>query len=939
MKILYTLLFTLLLCSSNIMLAATYTSSASGNWNSSSTWSPSGVPTTGDIVNIGNHTVTVTANAACSSINSLSGTALAQLVINKGFSLIVSGNFSVRPSNIVNNNTYISGGGSLQVLNVIIGLDEMDNSYPTSTKLTTLYVDNVTLFKITGNIVSTTPVKGSLYNESRLRHRSGVIDLDGILSIPAVGSGPTALGYRTDNDNQGSPFIIFRNTNPTIPTDVQKGPNFTGGSVEFRSTATTNYTLPSLAYKDLILNSNRTFISGGSSTSIVSGGSMNLKLGVFSSSAANQMRLNDGATIYRSVGTFASGTNSRLRLATKSAQYNVVYEQNSIPTVINDLPAYYPGSTLLNSIKTVQVNSTNGVVLNTNTIVVENLIINVNCTISGTGRVSVTDVLDIPNGSTVNIADNFIYLTSNELKTARVATLLNGTVLKGKVMVERYLPNNQRSWRLLTAPVKGSTGNSVWENWQNNGTYTGLDHGVDLWGPDGTLTAEDTGSSLQVSSVGNGLTYINNSSYNLRKFDNTLGTWSYVTNTLSQPLFTASINQGFLLFASNSFLLSSNLEGVANTGSTQALLSASGTLNIGDVSYNNIGSNKFYLIGNPYASPIDFKSVLDEPENNGVNKIWVIDPTIGLGSYVAWDPIVGYSNAGTVFNGSTILQSGQAFFVRASSTTTSLTIKESHKSSAVANTTLNKFSSTKINASPALFRVILEKQVDDIYSNRDGCVAAFYDGGNNGLDINDGRKISNIGENLALFTNNFSLSIEHRASIVDNDFLTVRITDALVGINYKLKLYGTNFTYSGKAYLKDLFNGSKTELPLDGSIFEYIFQVTTDAKSVGNRFEVVFQQESSLKTADVVTTNFSVYPNPANSQDAIMVNLEEGKSSDSYLYKIYNTVGQLVCNGDFLIDNGVGSIKLDGKLGAGLYFIEIYNLKNSDRSTTKIIIK
>ncbi|MEZ7500353.1 T9SS type A sorting domain-containing protein [Flavobacterium sp. Arc3] len=941
MKKLYTLFFTLLLCSSNILLAATYTSASSGNWNSSSTWSPSGVPTTGDSVNIGNHTITVTSNAGCASITTLSGTLLANLVINSGVKLTLSGSFSVRPSNTANNDTYISGGGSLEVLNVVIGLDAINNTYPTITRSTTLYVDGLTLFKIKGNIISTTPVNTTpvAYNESRLRHRSGVIDLDGTLTVPTVSPGPAALGYRTDNDNQGASFIIFRNTDPTIPTDVQKAPSFTGGSVEYRSTATTNYTLPSLAYKDLILNSNRTFTSGGSSTSIVTGGSMNLKLGVLSSSAANQLRLNNGSTIYRSVGSFASGTNSRLRLATISVQYNVVYEQNSIPTVINDYPAYYPGSNVLNSIKTVYVNSTNGVVLNTNTIAVENLVINASCTISGTGNVYITDVLDIPNGSAVTFPDNFVHLKSSETKTARVAALPAGTVINGKIWVERYLPNNNRSWRLLTAPVKGSTVNSVWENWQNNGAYTGLDRGVDLWSPEGTLTAEDTGSTLQVSSIGNGLTYISNSSYNLRKFDNSLGTWSNVTNTLSQPLFTATMNQGFLLFASNSFLLSSNLGGIANTGSSQAVLSASGTLNIGDITYNSIASNKFYLIGNPYASPIDFKTVLAEPGNTGINKLWVIDPTIGYGSYVTWDAIAGYSNAGTVFSGSTILQSGQAFFVRSSSATTSLTIKESHKSSAESNTTINKMTSTKINGASALFRVLLEKQVDDVYSNRDGCVAAFYDGGTNGLDTNDGRKISNPSENLALFTNNFSLSIEHRASIVDNDYLTLRLTDAVVGINYKLKLYATDFRYLGNAYLKDLFTGTKTKLPLDESVFEYAFQVTSDAQSTGNRFEIVFQQGSSLNIADLATTNFSIYPNPANSHDSIMVLFHEGASSNNYSYKIYNTVGQMAYEGNFSTARASELLKLDGKLAAGLYFVEIRNMNNNERFTKKLIIK
>jgi hypothetical protein len=920
----------------------TYTSAASGNWNNPATWSPSGVPTATSPIVILGHTITVTANVICASITTKgvsSGASI--LTINSGSKLTLTGNFVVEPTNSFNNDTYINSSGKLEVNNLQVGFATVNNSFPTTTRLTTLYVDDLAELKINQNFISTTAVNGSFYNESRLRHRSGVIDLVGLLSVPEVNPGPFALGYRTDNDNQGSSTIIFRNTNPSIPTDVQKAPSFTGGTVEFRSAATTGYTFPSLAYKNVVLNSNRTFTSGGSSTSIISGGRFNLKLGTFLSSVANQLRINDGVTVVRSGGSFAIGSNSRMRLTNASNRYNVLYEQHTSPIVINDLPAYFSLNNLINSIKTVEINSTNGVTLNTNTIQIENLIVNVSCTVTGTGKVFVTNLFDVPNASTVNLPDNLLKLLSNTDGTARVSQLNPGTVVNGKVVVERFLPNSKRSWRLLTTPVRGATGNSVWENWQNNGLYSGTDIGVDIWGPDGTLQAEDTGSTIQINAIGNGLTLINNSSYNMRKFDNVAGTWSNVSNTLNQPLFTSGINQGFLIFATNPFLGASDLFGVGSTGSSQTALSASGQLITGDVTYSNIASNQFYLIGNPYASPIDFEQILADPVNSGIDTIWFIDPTVGsLGGYVTWQEGFGYSNGATSFTANTAFQSGQAFFVRATTSPATLTIKESHKSTLSSNTTINRTSSKATKTTSELFRILLERENNKIYSNMDGVVAAFYEGGSNNVDASDARKLNNPSETLALFNSKSFLSIEHRAPIQDNDVLTLNLSQTTVGANYKLKLYTENFNYKGNAFLTDVFLGTITQITLNGSVIEYPFQVTSDVLSTGNRFIITFKTDISLTIPDIEVRSFNLYPNPASTnQDSINVLFNTAAVMDGYSYKIFGISGLLVGEGLLEIKNSRGSIALPYNLSSGVYIIQLKGDYSNQQLTSKLIIK
>ncbi|HEX4887923.1 MAG TPA: PKD domain-containing protein [Luteibaculaceae bacterium] len=108
--------------------AATYTSVASGNWNSNSTWSPAGVPGAGDDVVLDRrYSVTVTANATCNSVSTLTytctlGCASGTLTftINSGVTLTVAGSFNLSPPRssyamVFNNNGTLSVGGTFTI--------------------------------------------------------------------------------------------------------------------------------------------------------------------------------------------------------------------------------------------------------------------------------------------------------------------------------------------------------------------------------------------------------------------------------------------------------------------------------------------------------------------------------------------------------------------------------------------------------------------------------------------------------------------------------------------------------------------------------------------------------------------------------------------------------------------------------------------------------
>lgn len=480
---------------------------------------------------------------------------------------------------------------------------------------------------------------------------------------------------------------------------------------------------------------------------------------------------------------------------------------------------------------------------------------------SGTNKIlRINYELAVITGATLNTG-GIITLASTSTNTARVSEVDSGAIT-GLVTVERYLPG-ARVWRLLTTPLKGSTNNSIYYNWQNNNTTISSTLGTDVWGPVSTYTEASVG-----------LAYINPSTHNFRMYNN--GAWTNVTNSKSTTtfaLFNSTRNNAFLTFITSPRRRSySGTTGNSNKIATT--LRAKGSLLTGTQTYT-INNTNYYLIGNPYASPIDFSNIIDENGDNGntiAPKIWLMDPKLGtFGNYVTWDPVNQYSNpqAQNALNGQnlTVVQSGQAFFVKGKTEATSSNfyIHESNKTSTVLTNVFGRNANTNFER----IRVNLEK-VGDTIPHRDACVVGFYNGANNNVDDNDVQKFSNPTETLAFLNGSTSLSSEHRAPIAEGDELFLKLTNATIS-NYKLKIYTENFTFSGSAFLHDLTLGTITNMPLDGSIFEYPFEVTTDPTTQGARFKIVFTTTLSIDDNNI--WNISAYPNPTSKNSGINVNL------------------------------------------------------------------
>ncbi|RAR47215.1 ice-binding family protein [Flavobacterium lacus] len=453
--------------------------------------------------------------------------------------------------------------------------------------------------------------------------------------------------------------------------------------------------------------------------------------------------------------------------------------------------------------------------------------------------------------------DLIFELKSDGSGTARIGDA-TGWALNGRVNAERYIPA-KRAWRLLTSPLKGSSENSIFANWQGI-----VGEGLLLWHPQG-----GGATGLAVGPQPNIWSY-------------TGGSWTAVTNTNSTNLFETNNGNAFLVFAAGTHG-SENI----SSGAAVATVKATGELITGVVTHT-LSANQFKLIGNPYASPIDTEAMLADIANSG-SKIWLLDPTTGLGAYVTYD---GQNWSSTTSGNDRFIQSGQAFFIRRNSD--SFTVKETHKVAGNSNTWFARNANNITNSeSSDKIRVLLYKQVANNWQFSDGALAVNSSNGNNEVDDTDAGKISNFNESLSFRNGTTNLSIEYRALPEEGDTQPIRLT-ATTASPYQLRLYVEHYSNSAlQPSLEDTQTGTTYAIPLDGSeVIVPFIGVVSDASNPDNRFRIVYQP--TLNIDQPTASNFSVYPNPVDNGE---FHIDFKTLPSTATYSISTLLGQHVQKG------------------------------------------
>jgi hypothetical protein len=548
-------------------------------------------------------------------------------------------------------------------------------------------------------------------------------------------------------------------------------------------------------------------------------------------------------------------------------------------------------------------------------------------TLSSTGGLVIGSGKRLTIAGTANFGSRPVTFKSDASGTASLGAVTGSLTNATNVTIERYLPAG-RKWRLLTAPLTGSTNNSIFYNWQNNDVVS-AGTGVEIWGPGGHANpgTDNTGLALGAGS-------------SMRSYGSG---WADVTNTHTSLLFDGTTNNGYALFATGPYN-----NGTSNITPSQAAqpttLSAKGTLITGDhtKTFNASAANQYFLVGNPYASPVDPRSFTTTPTVNRTNlksTLWMWDakPTngTGLGRYVSFDLS---SNQYNVFSdgypdNSVMIQSGQAFFVQAAASgDATLVFRESSKDANGSHAMMGNQHPTP----KALLRLTLQQANGaGNAENLDGAVAVFHSDGKTTLDPLDGSKLMNSSENIFFRREGRNLTFEHHPPVDGPDTIFIRFSN-LTAKTYLLQSESQQFSNLAewKAELKDRFTGKSTLIDLKG-MTTLEFDVTSDSLSKGDRFMVVFSKSSASvgQTPDNIpaSAGLKLFPNPVRNQLCLRF---DAKPSGTYDVRIINSAGARVWQREGISED-IRQLDINtSTLPAGLYRLSVVDAQGNNRINT-----
>ncbi|MCW3090388.1 MAG: type sorting protein [Ferruginibacter sp.] len=443
--------------------------------------------------------------------------------------------------------------------------------------------------------------------------------------------------------------------------------------------------------------------------------------------------------------------------------------------------------------------------------------------------VIVENVLAVTAGNLYT--DSNLTLRSDVNLTARVDVVPASSKIIGKANVERYVPA-RRSWRLMTAPVTNS--NSIYDSWQNGGVYApGV--GMLVTGPN---PSETNGLDVSVQNT----VSIKGWNHSTQQFVNVVNTKTAVFsgNTGSAD------NLGFFVFVRGDrdpVNTNPNYKNVTTLTSTGALQTGTQTFAASPV------LNKFTLVGNPYASPVDFNSVT---RTNLVKRFYVWDPSLNsVGGYVMLDDLDGDNVFQKSIAGSAQtkdIQSSQAFFVQTNATAAiaSIAFNESSKSGNNNNQVFRPVTATPTGVGNGQVITTLNLlNSDNTITLADGALAEFNHLYSAAVDLDDAMKFGNTNENLSIIRNNVSLTAERRPAATANDTLYFRLATTTQR-DYQFVFEVSGLEQPGMmGFLEDSYTGTSTFINLAGTTIAN-FSINAQAASAAiNRFKIVFKPISA----------------------------------------------------------------------------------------------
>lgn len=396
--------------------------------------------------------------------------------------------------------------------------------------------------------------------------------------------------------------------------------------------------------------------------------------------------------------------------------------------------------------------------------------------VNGAGQLTISNmlfVLDSIKISNGTLHSNGVTLVSTADQTARLAAFAGTGNLTGSVNFQRYIRSG-RMYRYLAFPVSGVSVDSLQEYLPVTGNFTGASEGPGLTSANPSL-----------------FRYTNNQ-------------WVPYPTTDSAVLF--AVGTGYSAFMRNE--------------TEPFTFQVTGPIHRGDFEFTlQPGSSDqdegWSLLGNPYAAPLQWDGSWNA---SGIGTaVYVRDNESENGRILIWD-----GGAGDAEFGGKIAQ-GQSFWVKGLTTTPTLTVTESGK------TTTGNFFRTNTSPKPAAAITLARGGlIDRAYLKYSESASVTFDA------TTDAHKLKNTTHNLSLVsTDDVLTSIK---SMPDSCTSTIGLAvEDLPAGSYMVSVSGT--ALDNRVFdLVDPFQDTTVTLMAQTG---YPFTVTAEAASYGKRFQLI----------------------------------------------------------------------------------------------------
>lgn len=614
---------------------------------------------------------------------------------------------------------------------------------------------------------------------------------------------------------------------------------------------------------------------------------------------------------------------------------------------------------------------------------------------SGTGNFAVASsgVLTLSGTPTLAMGTAWLTLNSSASGSGSIATIPAGASVTGTLNVQRFITggSGKRGYRLLSSPVNsGGTNYSI--NYLANSCFltgTTAGNGIDQAGnPTLYLFRENLAPSQASFTSGN---FRGIAAFGASGTSNT----SYTVNIDGGP-YNIPVGNGFLFFfRGDRSVASIGTETVSSYVPTSTTLTATGTLNTGNITvkdWYNAGSSflgyttatanssirGYNLVGNPYPSTINWEkfnrqSTLSKSSIYGAGfpaasttatPIYIFNSTSK--QYAVYTPHTTISSAAdtttTEFTGATyssdgvvsnMIASGQGFFIVATAANSqSLTFRESAKVSAQASSTnLGRvFSASTLTVNPESPAMRIKLIADSVNTDAvtlifDSSYSTGYLNGEDALDAGgDGATVSLS----SVSSDNIALTVNRLPLPKTTPLVSPLDVSAIASGNYQLKMDALeNLPAIYQVWLMD--NLMKDSLDMRAnSTYSFLIDNTNAATYGSNRFQLVIRQSAALS---LHLLNFTALKVTGALQSQLTWTVENESNYTSFNVqrstdggKTYQTIGGLQSDGlgtysfiDQMPVSGTDSYRLQmSDINSNITYSQVISLQFSNLSNSTV---